>query len=454
MGGRRPARIVAEPGHRLAAWMGPLAGSDVDFVKPIPALVLVLAWFVAFNLRSGLVGLGPALPALTADLGLTFAQSSVLVSLPTLLMGLMAVPGGGLADRWGSSRVIALGLALLAIGGGLRAFAPVFAAIFASSIIFGAGIGIAQPPLPRLMRTWFPGRLGLTTGIYASGMVCGSIVGALISGLLLARSGGHDGWRIPIALWGGLAALGLAAWALVMQPWRAFPPVQATAPASAATAVAPNAWSPWRDRRSWLAAAIFGTQGLVYYLLIAWLPAIYHDAGASSTAAATLFAVFNAATLPGILLFPIWSDRLRGRRLPTLVAALVLLAGVGGLLLAPLTGPGHWLWPAFAGAGVAGLFGMALVLPADIAPRGRTGAAAGMVLAIGYAMAALGPVIAGVARDLTGSFNTTLAILPAIGLAMVVFAALTPELPALRRDGDLEGHDGAIGERRDAAPAA
>ena len=423
-------------------------------MKPIPALVLVLAWFVAFNLRSGFVGLGPALPALTADLGLTFAQASVIVSLPTLLMGVMSVPGGALADRWGSARVIALGLALVALGGGLRAFAPIFAAIFASSILFGAGIGIAQPPLPRLIRIWFPGRLGLTTGIYASGMVCGSIFGALISGLLLARAGGHDAWRLPIFLWGGLAALGLAAWMIVMQPWRAPRPYSASEGVVRESRDAARTWSPWRHRGAWLAAMIFGSQGLVYYLLIAWLPAIYHEAGVAAAPAAALFAVFNAATLPGILLFPIWSDRLHRRRPPVLIAAVILLAGVLGLLLAPLTGPWRWIWPTFAGAGVAGLFGMALVLPADIAPRGHTGAAAGMVLAVGYAAAAIGPVIAGVARDVTGSFHTTLAILPAVGIAIVILAALTPEPFVNTGNDDLEGHDGTFERRGKIAPAS
>jgi len=393
--------------------------------------VLILSWFVAFNLRSGFVGLGPALPALAADLRLSFAQASVLVSAPTLLMGLMAVPGGGLADRWGAARVIALGLLLVAAGGGLRAVAPTFVVIFLISILFGAGIGIAQPSLPRLMRAWFPHRLGITTGVYASGMVCGSIVGASLSGLMLEWAGGHDGWRVPIAIWGGLTGAAFLIWVVVMRPWRAPEPVAVIARVPTAAAAA-TAWSPWRDRRAWIAAAIFGAQGLVYYLMVAWLPAVYSEAGADPAATAALFAVFNAATLPGILLFPIWSDRLQGRRAPTIIASLLFLLGVIGLLLAPFGDPWRWLWPTLAGAGVAGVFGMALILPADIAPPGRVGAAAGMVLAIGYASSALGPVIAGVARDVTGSFDATLALLPVVGVLMILLAGVTPELSGAR----------------------
>jgi cyanate permease len=87
-------------------------------VRPSTAAVLAFAWLAAFNLRSGFIGIGPVLPALTVDLGLSFAQASFLVAVPTLMMGLMAVPGGALVDRWGPSPVIAVGLTLVAVGGG------------------------------------------------------------------------------------------------------------------------------------------------------------------------------------------------------------------------------------------------------------------------------------------------------------------------------------------------
>jgi CP family cyanate transporter-like MFS transporter len=395
-------------------------------------VVLALAWFVAFNLRSGFIGLGPALPALTVDLGLSFAQAGFLVAVPTLMMGVMAVPGGALVDRWGPSRVITAGLSLVAIGGGLRAVAPEFVLLLALTFLFGAGIGVSQPSLPRLMRSRFPLRLGVTTGVYASGLVSGSIIAASLTGPLLDRIGEPAAWRLPLLLWGVLAGIALVVWTVVMRPWRAEPVTveRRAGPEDATTA----GWSPWRDRQAWISASLFAAQGIVYYLLVAWLPAIYGEAGTSATATAALFAVFNAATLPAILLFPSWSDRLRRRRPPAIVAASFVLIGVLGLLVLPLADPWRWLWPALAGAGVSGVFAMSLVLPADIAPAGRTGAVAGMVLAIGYAASALGPVIAGIVRDVTGSFAATLLLLPVIGVLMIALSAFAPELSPARCD--------------------
>jgi CP family cyanate transporter-like MFS transporter len=222
----------------------------------------------------------------------------------------------------------------------------------------------------------------------------------------------------------------LLTWAVVMRPWRKEPADAGSLPALDVAEAA--AWSPWRDPQAWISASLFAAQGIVYYLMVAWLPAIYGEAGTSATATAGLFAVFNAATLPAILLFPSWSDRIHRRRPPSLVAATLFVLGVLGLLVLPLADPWRWLWPALAGSGVSGVFSMSLVLPADVAPPGRTGAAAGMVLALGYGAAALGPIIAGVVRDVTGSFDATLLLLPAIGVVMIVLSAIAPELPPVQ----------------------
>src|ERR671910_2650226 len=171
------------------------------------------------------------------------------------MMGVMAVPGGALVDRWGPSRVIAAGLALVTIGGGLRAAVPEFALLLTLTFLFGAGIGVSQPSLPRLMRSRFPLRLGVTTGVYASGLVTGSIIAASLTGPILDRIGGPAAWRLPLLLWGLLSGIALMIWTVVMRPWCAEPAVVGSrVPPEAATAAA---WSPWRDRRAWISASLF-----------------------------------------------------------------------------------------------------------------------------------------------------------------------------------------------------
>jgi CP family cyanate transporter-like MFS transporter len=174
-------------------------------------------------------------------------------------------------------------------------------------------------------------------------------------------------------------------------------------------------------------AAIFAGQGLAYYLLVAWLPSVYEDLAIGETEAAALFAVFNMATFPAMVGLPIVSDRIRSRRIPTLLAAVTLLAGSSGLAIDPAGEPWRWLWPVLAGFGLAGLFGMGLLMPADTARPGKTGQTAGMVLAIGYVASGMGPVIGGAIQDVTGSFEAALRLIPAIAIAMVALAWIVPQ---------------------------
>jgi cyanate permease len=72
------------------------------------------------------------------------------------------------------------------------------------------------------------------------------------------------------------------------------------------------------------------------------------------------------------------------------------------------------------------------MLPAELAPSGHTGSAAGMVLAIGFAISALGPVLAGALRDLTGSFQTATALIPVTALLLIALSVTLPDRPRRR----------------------
>ncbi len=417
---RRRGRDLRRPGD----------GEDAAQKPGVAWGMLSLAWLVALNLRTGFVGIGPVLPRLIDDLGLSSAQAAVLVAVPTAMMGLAAVPGGRFADRRGASPVVGVGLALVALGGALRATASAFVPLLGLTIAFGAGLGIAQSALPRLVREWFPARVGTATGIYASGFVSGAFLSASLTGPVLLPLFAGDAWGPPLLVWGVLALVTLLAWLTAARRWH---------PASGGSAgqildreqpvPAPARWSPWRDRRAWHVAAIFASQGVAYYLAVAWLPAAYEDLGLSPGQAGALFAAFNAATLPAILLAPALSDRLGARRPPLVGASLLFSAGALGLTYAPLADGWRWLWAALSGAGVAAVFALSLVLPTDVAPRGRTGSVAGMVLGIGYAGSALGPVVGGAVRDATGSFADAMAVLPVVGLVMVMLSLVAPEIP-------------------------
>jgi CP family cyanate transporter-like MFS transporter len=188
-------------------------------------------------------------------------------------------------------------------------------------------------------------------------------------------------------------------------------------------------WSPWRDRRLWAIALICGGQGLIYYLLNAWLPTIYGEHGLNPTEAGLLVGAFNVAALPSIIAFPAIAGAAGSRRLVAMIASVLVLLGGIGLVIAPVTPGWEWIWGPLASAGVSGLFGLSLMLPAELAPSGHTGTAAGMVLGIGFAISALGPVLAGGLRDLTGSFQVATMLIPITALFLIAISTTLPDVP-------------------------
>lgn len=389
-------------------------------------IALAATFLVAVNLRTGLIGVGPILPHIIEDLGLSNTAGGILVAIPPLLMGVAAIPGGRLADRWGPRRTITLGFSIVVLAGGARALAPEYAVLVLMTFLFGAGIGITQPAFPRLSRNLLPDNIGFATSIYAAGFFLGAVVAAFLTGPVLLPLTDNETWRVPLAIWGAIAGIGWLIWIFALPRWglAAEPDHAESTPRTVGQKF--TQWSPWTDRSTWIVALIFAGQGLSYYLMVAWLPTLYEDFDLTETRSATLYTIFQIATFPAMVGMPIISDRIGSRRIPVLCCSTVFLLGSLGFVWEPVGAGWIWLWPILAGFGVAGLFGMGLLMPADVAPMGKTGITAGMVLAIGYVASGAGPVIGGLINDATGSLETAMAILPAIAVAMIALSWFAP----------------------------
>ena len=71
-------------------------------------------------------------------------------------------------------------------------------------------------------------------------------------------------------------------------------------------------------------------------------------------------------------------------------------------------------------------FNTLLVLPVELVPRERAGAASGIAVAIGYVGAVVGPAVGGNILDISGSFQIVFGTLTAISVVSLIFAFLIP----------------------------
>lgn len=377
-------------------------------------LALLAALFLgALALRPQLVGVGPLLPEIDDDLGISHAVAGLLGTIPVLCMGLFAPPAAYLAGRLGTRAAIATCLAGIAGFGLLRAAAPGAPLVLTLTFPIGVGMGLAGALIPVAVKERFAHRPAFASGVYTTGITGGA---ALSSGLAVPIAGALGGWRASLAVFSGVTILLFLAWIALTPAARERPP---SSPPRL----------PWGRRVVWVLVAVFALQSIVYYGLVSWMPDSFQERGWSAEAAGSLVGVMSIAGLPSGLLLPFFADRLGSRRQWLgLTAGALFLATVG---IATLPDAG-WAWAALAGLGIGATFPLTLTLPLDVArDPADTGAVVGLMLGAGYTLAAAGPFLLGAARDLTGSFSASLWVLVVVAGALVL--AILPLSPARLR---------------------
>jgi len=119
----------------------------VDNPKLTPLLVAL--FLAALTLRPQLVGVGPLLPSIRSDLGVSHAVAGLLGTIPVLCMGLFAPPAPFLSGRIGSRRAIGAALALVGAFGVARAVVPSAAGVVLLTFPIGIGMGLVGAPISR-----------------------------------------------------------------------------------------------------------------------------------------------------------------------------------------------------------------------------------------------------------------------------------------------------------------
>ncbi|MCW2997270.1 MAG: Cyanate transport protein cynX [Solirubrobacterales bacterium] len=384
------------------------AAAPVGGVLVMAALVLA-----ALNLRPALASVGPVLPAIRSDLGLSGAQAGLLTTIPALCFAAFAPAAPRLATRFGLERTLVWCLALTGLATALRATVGGTAALFATTLAAGVAIAVTQTLLPSMVKRRFASRALLATGAYALSINLGALLAASLSAPASDAFGGS--WKGALAIWAVFAPAAVVVWIMLGRsaPARAVP-VAGEVPGGL----------PWRSAKAWALTLYMGGLSIIYIVTLTWLAPLYHDHGYSSGRAGAVLSVFAGAQIVSGLTIPPLAHRhsSHGFWLSTSIAAVGL--GVLAVATVPLTAP--WLWAAIAGLGMGGAFPLVLTLFVDHATSAEhAGQLTAMAFCGGYLVAAAGPTGAGAISDLTGSLTVPFVILAAVALAMVI---VTPRL--------------------------
>ncbi|MFQ5998190.1 MAG: CynX/NimT family MFS transporter [Candidatus Bathyarchaeia archaeon] len=395
----------------------------MDKARPQSWFMLGLAWLIAFSLNSALLSVPPLFGLIQQELGVSFTELSLLLSLVFVVIVLLAIPGGILADTLGVRKTVGIAIALVSVGSLLRSTPQDFQTLLGFSALFAVGYALTLPNLPKLVSQWFPRRLaGTATGIYLTGFPIGATTGLALSFTLNTI---FDSWRTVLGIWGTIGLIVAVSWWLLA----ARTPQVDTHDSPRLTS---NALRRVLQMPSiWMVTAINFFQNFIFFIQTGWLPSFYADKGVDAALAGVLVSTLTIANILGVFLASTASDKLGLRR--PILWSFSLVSALAAYLLIPSPAEFGWVLMPILGLTQAAGFVFIFLLPVELVKPSEVGSATGIILSVGSVGAILGPLLTGYLRDVTGSFEMIPLLLIFGSLGIVAFAFAVPETGHKRR---------------------
>lgn len=386
---------------------------------------------IAATLRLPVGALSPLAPIIDGDIPLSATALGVLGMLPPIGFAVAGLTAPLCARRWGLERTLVVAIVAMMAGHVLRAAAPDLLVLVLGSLLLLLGAGFGNVLLPSAVKRFTPGSIGPMTAAYATIMSIGSAVPPLLA-VPLADD---VSWRFSLASWSFVVVVALVPWiALAVRAARA-----ASRRRDVDAALTPPDTHRFaqlaRSRTVWGITIPFTVSSISAYVTFALLPVMLQDlTGMSSSDAGSLLALFAILGVPLALVAPVLTTRLRTPT-PILLSSMLLFAlGYAGLLVAPGAAP--VLWVSAIGLGQV-TFPMCLALFSQRTTSAENAAnVSGFVQTIGYAVAAVSPLIIGSLHEITGSWATSLVVM------LVIVAATVPAMALLARGSTVEAELG------------
>jgi MFS family permease len=166
-------------------------------------LPLALAQFIASYAATNM---NVAISAIAKDLGTTVAGVQTAITLFTLTMAALMIPGSKLTDIWGRKRCFVAGLAVYGAGALLAALSPGLGVLIGGySVLEGIGSALMIPPIYILVTATFPDvksrakYFGVVSGAAGLGAAAGPLIGGLITSAISWQA--SFGLQVLVVVW-------------------------------------------------------------------------------------------------------------------------------------------------------------------------------------------------------------------------------------------------------------
>lgn len=363
---------------------------------------------LAFNLRPAITAVGPLVTTIQKELHINNLEAGLITTIPLIAFAVLSPLVARFSRLWGNEKTLFIALLILTIGIFIRYTANIWV-LYTGTLIIGSGIAIMNVLLPSVIKSDFPKKIGLMTSIYTTAMCA---MAGLASGLSVPLSDGAGlGWEKTLAAWGFLSIIGVLFWV---------PQLQINHKNKINNTSPQVTKSIWSSRTAWYISIFMGLQSFVFYCIIAWLPAILLSKEMNSHTAGWMLLFVQIVGLPATFFAPIIAGKQKKMWTTIATIAAMNLIGFAGLSLFHQTG---WIITSITILGLSsgGSISLAYMIITTKANDHRQAAElSGMAQAVGYFLAALGPVLLGFTYDQTSNWLYPILIIQLANVLLLV----------------------------------
>lgn len=371
-------------------------------------LALAAVLMYSLVLRPPLAAVGPLLPLIDEDLGLSLAQQGFLTAIPVFSFGIGAFAGPALAKRLGLERALFWLLALLTLAIGLRGWFG-FTSLVIGTTVAGLAIAVSNVLLPSVIRGRFSKHVPQVTALFTTVLAISASVAAA-SAVPIESSLGS--WNLTLMVWIAPAVLALVLWKLALKV-----PIQVE---SSSTETEPGQARPasidfglvLRSKVTWAIFGFFGIQSAGFYVLLSWLPTILIERGYTAEAAGSLLGLATIVGVPTGLLLA--SSFAKIKRLDWLAFSVTLVTAAGFLALEVEQ---SLLACILIGLGQAATFPLSLTMISTKADKSITPTLSATTQGLGYVFAGIVAFSMAGIREVSGSWSLGIWIIFGLTLA-------------------------------------
>ncbi|WP_455359629.1 MFS transporter [Streptomyces sp. SYSU K21746] len=349
-------------------------------------LVLLVAGYIGLTLNW--FNIASAFAPISTDLGASFSQLAFLIALFLIGYGVVHMPAGILATRFGMKRTLVLGGLMQGVGGALSGLAVGYGDLAVYRVVTGIGASIFLSVSVAAVSVWFRNHeINLAQGITGGAAFSTGVALGLYACAVLTEA---VGWRTMLVVCGAFSV----ALAVANAFWFRTP--AGVAKLSGGEITRAGLAKAMGDRQLWIyGCAMVGVYGA--YFTASQLIGEYavSELGFTTGQGGMLGAVLAFAGIPGSLVGGRVADRVNNYRL---VIVLPFLTMGAALLLVPLV-PAPLLWVVSAVVGFLFLFSFPAwlcipVVVSRIDPE-HVGTAIGLMLSLAAVGGFLVPVAFG-----------------------------------------------------------